>query len=236
MPAAHGRLTRVYLNAYDLTGFYRKQESELTREVADSSVFNQADKSYLPGPRDASASLEGLFDGAVNGIEAVLLAAFAADPTILCTCPQGDSLGAVAHALSALQTKYAIDASKDAIVTLANEFQSTAGRDRLLIHHALGTEVATGQSASIDNGAASANGGVGVLQVPDLAGITNLAVVIQDSADNSSWTTILSFAGVTAVRTAQRVELTGTVRRYTRCAWTFTGTGSAQFWAGFGRR
>lgn len=236
MPAAHGRLTRVYVNGYDLTGFYRKQQSELTREVADSTVFNQADKAYLPGQRDASASLEGLFDGAVDGIEQVLLAAFSADPSILAVLPQGDALGAVAHGFSALQTKYAIDASKDDVVALANEFQSAAARDRLLVQHALGTEAASGQSASIDNGAASTNGGVGLLQVPDLAGITNLSVLVEDSADNSSWATILTFAGVTAVRNAQRIAITGTVRRYTRCRWVFTGTGSAQFWMGFGRR
>lgn len=237
MPAAHGRLTRVYLNAYDLTGFYRKTESELTRETAESTVFNQEDKTYLPGVRDASLSLEGLFDGAVNGIEEVLLAAFSADPTLVCICPQGDALGNVAYGKSCLETKYAIEASKDDIVTLSNEMQSAVGRDRLLVQHALSSEVATGQSATIDNGAASANGGVGYLHVPDIAGITNLAVVIEDSADGATgWATILSFAGVAADRGRERVAITGTVRRYTRCAWTFTGAGSAQFWVGFGRR
>jgi len=236
MPPAHGRLTRVYLNAYDLTGFYRKTESELTREVAETTVFNQADKTYLPGVRDASISLEGLFDGAVDGIEEVLLAALNADPTIINICPQGDALGNVAYGLSTLETKYAIDASKDDIVTLANELQSSSGRDRLLVQHALGSEVANGQSASIDNAAQSTNGGVGFLQVMDIAGITNLAVIIEDSADNSSWATILTFAGVTADRGRQRVAITGTVRRYTRARWTFTGTGSAQFWVGFGRK
>lgn len=236
MPAVHGRKTRVYLNAYDLTGFYRKAESELTRETAESTVFNLDDKTYLPGGRDATLSMEGIFDGAVDGIEEVLLAAFGADPTLVCICPQGDGLGNVAYGKSCLETKYAIDASKDDVVTLANELQSTVGRDRLLVQHALGSEVATGQSASIDNGAASANGGVGYLQVMDVAGISNLAVVVQDSADNSSWATILTFAGVTADRSRERVAITGTVRRYTRCLWTFTGAGSAQFWMGFGRK
>jgi len=236
MAAVHGRKTRVYINGYDLTGFYRKAESELTREVAESTVFNQDDKTYLPGLRDATASLEGLYDGATDGIAEVLHAALSADPTLLVVCPQGDALGNVAHGLSALATKYALDASKDDIVTLSNEVQSSAGRDRLLVQHALGSEVASGQSASIDNGAASTNGGVGYLHVPDIAGITNLAVIIEDSADNSSWATILTFAGVTADRGRERVEITGTVRRYTRARWTFTGTGSAQFWTGFGRR
>lgn len=236
MPAAHGRLTRVYLNGYDLTGFYRSQESDLTREVADSTVFGLSDKTYLPGLRDASLSLEGIFDGAVAGIEEVLLAALSADPTIVVICPQGDILGNVAHGFSALETKYAIDSSKDDIVTLANELQSASGRDRLLIQHALSSEVATGNGTSIDNGAQTTNGGVAYLHVPDIAGITNLAVTIEDSADNSSFATILTFAGVTADRNAQRVAISGTVRRYTRARWVFTGAGSAQFCVGFGRK
>lgn len=236
MAATHGRLTRVYVNGYDLTGFYRKQESELTREVAESTVFNLDSKTYVPGVRDASLSLEGLFDGAVDGIEQVLLAALSADPTIVVTCPQGDAQANVAHGFSALETKYAIDSSKDDIVSLANELQSSSGRDRLLVHHALSTEVATGNGTSIDHGAQTTNGGVAYLHVPDIAGITNLAVTIEDSADNSAFATILTFAGVTADRTAQRVAITGTVRRYTRARWVFTGAGSAQFWAGFGRK
>lgn len=237
MPPAHGRLTRVYINGYDLTGFFRKAGSEMTREVAESTVFNLDAKTYLPGLRDATASLEGLFDGAVDGIEEVLLAALAADPTILTILPQGDGIGNVAHGLSSLETKFSIESSTDDIVSLNNEVQSSSGRARLLVQHALGSEVATGQSASIDNTVVSTlNGGVGFLHVPDIAGITNLSVLIEDSADNSIFATILTFAGVTADRGRQRVEITGTVRRYTRARWVFTGAGSAQFWTGFGRR
>lgn len=236
MPAAHGRLTKVYINGYDLTGFYRKQGSELTREMAESTVFGLADKTYLPGLKDASLSLEGLFDGAVDGIEQVLLAALSADPTIAVICPQGDAQANIAQGFSALETKYAVESSIDDIVALTNELQSTVGRERLLVQHALATEVATGNGTSIDAGAQTTNGGVAYLHVPDITGITNLAVTIADSADNSSFATIATFTGVTADRNAQRVAISGTVRRYTRASWVFTGTGSAQFWVGFGRK
>lgn len=236
MPPTHGRLTRVYINGYDLTGFFRKAGVEIMRETADSSVFNTADKTYVAGVKDATCSLDGLFDGAVDGIEQVLQAAMDSDPTTLVVCPQGDVFGTVAYGMQTLQTKLATDASKDDIVSLANELQSITGGDRLLIQHTLSSEVATGNGAGIDHGAQTTNGGVGYLMVPDIAGITNLAVVVQDSADGSSWATILTFAGVTADRNAQRVTITGTVRRHTRSIWTFTGAGSAQFFVGFGRK
>jgi hypothetical protein len=236
MAVAHGKQTRIYLNGYNLTGFFRKSSSELMRETAESTVFGLDDKTYLAGQKDATASLEGLFDNAVDGVEEVLLAALNADPTILNILPQGDVLGNVAHGLTTLETKYALDAATDDVVALNTELQSTAGRDRLLVQHALGSEVASGQSASIDNAVQTTNGGVGYLHVPDIAGITNLSVLIEDSADNSAFATILTFAGVTADRGRQRVEIAGTVRRYTRARWVFTGAGSSQFWAGFGRR
>jgi hypothetical protein len=235
MPATHGKLTKVYINAYDLTGLYRKASIEATREVADATGFNQAEKSYVAGLGDATLSLEGMFDSAVNSIDAVLDEALSADPTIIAVCPQGDTLGNVAYGVSSAQTKYSIDTSKDAVASLAHEVQSTVGADRLLVHHIIATEVASGQASSIDNGAATSNGGVGYLEVFAISGISSLSVVVEDSADNSSFATILTFSAVTTSRVAQRVAITGTVRRYTRCRWTFTGTGSAQFWVGFGR-
>ena len=237
MPAAHGRLTRVYVNGYDLTGFFRKSSMEQSREMAESTVFNLTDKTYLPGLQDASLSLDGLFDAAIDGIEDVVNTAFSTDPTIVTLCPQGDVLGNVAYGLSGLETKLTLDASKDDIVSLSNELQSTVGRDRLLVQQPLATQVASGFSTSIDNTAVSTpNGGVGYLHVPNITGITNLSVVIRDSADNISFNTILTFPNVTASRAKHRVEITGTVRRYLIALWTFTGSGSAQFWTGFGRR
>jgi len=236
MAAGHGKKTRVYINGYDLTGFYRKADSEATRETAKATPFNSDDEVYVAGQRDASISLEGMFDGAVGGIDEVLQAALDTDPTIVTLLPQGDTLGNVAYGLSSLQGKFSIDSSKDDVVSLSNELQASGGRDRMLVQHALATEVASGQSAGINNGAQTTNGGVGYLHVPDITGITNLAVIIEDSADGSSWATLLTFAGVTADRANQKVAITGTVRQHTRARWTFTGAGSAQFWAGFGRK
>jgi len=236
MPATHGKLTRVYINGYDLTGFFRKAGIEIVRETAVATPFNVEDKVYLAGQKDATLSLEGMFDGAVDGVEQVLHTALDTDPTTIVVCSQGDAVGRVAHGMQTLQEKFAVDASKDDVVTLANELKPITGADRLLIHHALSSEVATGNGTGIDNGAQTTSGGVGYLHVPDIAGISNLAVVVQDSADASSWATILTFTGVTADRAAQRVAITGTVRRHTRAIWTFTGTGSAQFFVGFGRK
>ncbi len=237
MAVAHGKKTKVYLNGYNLTGFFRNYESELSREMADKTPYGVDDREYVPGERDATLSLEGLYDGADTAIDQVLHTALDQNPSVIVVCPQGDANGNVAFGISGDLSNYTIEGSRDDIVSLSDEVQSSVGRDRLLVHHALGAEVASGQGPAIDGGAASTNGGVGYLQVPDITGITNLAVVIEDSADGATgWATILTFTDVTADRAKERIAITGTVRRWTRVRWTFTGTGSAQFFAAFGRK
>ena len=237
MALAHGRLTRVYINGYDLTGFFREQALKRSRELAESTVFNLADKTFLAGQRDASQSLEGLYDPATDGIEDVLHTALTTDPIIATVLPQGDTIALPAYGVSGLQKSLDLNTSKDDVGMLATEIQASGGADRMLAHHIFQQENANGQTAAVDGGAATTNGGVGYLHVMNITGITNLAMVIEDSADGSTgWATILTFAGTTASRGRQKVEITGTVRRYTRARWTFTGAGSAQFWTGFGRR
>lgn len=237
MAFAHGKDTKVYVGGYDLTGYVRKQSTEATRETAESTVFGLNSKTYLSGLLDGTMALEGLCDGSTGAIEPVLEAALSTSNTIVSIVPQGNTLGLAMHNIKSEQTKYAIDSSKDDVVSLNADFQSSAGIERTTVHHTKSSESASGQDTAQDGSASSSNGGVGYLHVTNLTGITNLACTIQDSADGSTdWQTILTFAGVTASHDAERVAITGTVRRYTRAKWVFTGSGSSTFIIGFGRK
>jgi len=63
----------------------------------------------------------------------------------------------------------------------------------------------------------------------DLGGGSGLAVIVQDSPDDSVWSTIASFASVTseAAGTAERITVAGHIERYLSITWAFTG-GSSQ--------
>lgn len=239
MAFLHGKDTKLYANGYDVTGYFRSVPSEVTRELGDSTVFGLNDKTFLAGQREASASPEGLFDGAAAAIDAILDTIFGAEARSLWSVWfGGDAVGNRGFGIDAHQTKYKVDAPHNEVVSTAVELRSSVGREALVSHHALAAETANGQSAAVDGGAASSNGGVGYLHVPDVTTITNIVVVIEDSADGSSgWATILTFAAVTADNAKERVAISGTVRRYTRARWTITGgPGSATFNAGFGRK
>jgi hypothetical protein len=93
---------------------------------------------------------------------------------------------------------------------------------------AWGAVTANTNGTGVDNSAASTNGGAAYLEVSAFSGFTGVAVKIQDSADNSSWADVTggAFTSITAAQTAQRIAITGTIRRYTRYVATVTGSGS----------
>lgn len=83
----------------------------------------------------------------------------------------------------------------------------------------------------------SDNGGWGFLHLSELTGPSNIAVVINHSSDNSSWSPIVTFTGVTTAPGAQRVAVApGTlVKRYLQVVGTFTGAGTCTPFVGFSR-
>jgi hypothetical protein len=238
MAFTHGKNTKVYANGYDLTGFFMSSSSESTRDVAETTVFGLNEKTYLPGLRDATLSLEGRFDGAAAAVDERLSVILGADASsVWLIWPEGDVVGKRGAGFDALQTNYAVDAPLDDVVGVSCELQSNVGREAVISHHALGAETANQNGAAQDGGAATANGGAGYLQVTAFSGFTNIVVKVQDSVDGAAgWADILTFATVTAANAKERVAITGTVRRYTRYTITVTGSGSATFVVGFGRK
>jgi hypothetical protein len=80
--------------------------------------------------------------------------------------------------------------------------------------------------ASVDAGAATANGYAGYLQITTPVASDVYAIKLQHSTDNSTWVDLASFAANGQTRTSERIEGTGTVNRYRRCVATrSSGTG-----------
>ena len=76
------------------------------------------------------------------------------------------------------------------------------------------------------------------LSVPANTRNGNVTVKIQASADNSTFTDLVTFAVVTSTtKTSERVEVAGTVARYLRVSYTVAGsTGTATPTVAFSRR
>jgi hypothetical protein len=91
----------------------------------------------------------------------------------------------------------------------------------------LAAVTATANSAAVDGGAASSNGGVAHLHVSAVDTPTTLDVDIEHSVDGStSWAVLGSFTQVTTATATERITVAAgtTVRRYLRAAFVVSGT------------
>lgn len=238
MAFGHGKNTVVYVNQYNLTTYFRSATASGSADTAETSTFGTSSKTYIPGMKDGTASLEGLYDGVASAVDDVLTTALgAASDSVVSIYPQGDAQGAAGFAASGIESSYEVTAATEDAVMVSAEVQSTSGYDRVLSHKPLAQVSGNGNGTGIDYGSVSSLfGGVGYVHVTQHSGAATLTVKVQDSADNAAFADILTFTAGTVV-TKERVALgaTATVRRYTRALWTLA-SGTATFQVGFHRR
>jgi hypothetical protein len=79
------------------------------------------------------------------------------------------------------------------------------------------------------------NGGVGFVQVSACSGFTNFVGKIQDSADDTTYADLVTFADNVTDPFAEAVTVTGTVDRYLSFDGNITGSGSITCMSGFAR-
>lgn len=225
----HGKSANAYLNGLDLTGYGRSITISRDVDTAEASTFGDDDKVYVPGLRDATASMELLLDATLDG--SVNAVAGAGTRPVWSFYPMGDTVGLTGYGLQADATGYEVTAEIGDVVQASLEMQSSVGAELLVSHHALAQRTTSGTATVIDNGAATTGGGRGYLHATAVNG--TVTVKVQDSADNTTYADLLTLGTLTAPG-GFRTTLAGTVRRYTRLVYTATA-GTATFVAGFGR-
>lgn len=168
---------------------------------------------------------------AVTGGTHEKLAALPTSDQILTYC-RGTSLGDPAASLVSKQIGYDPTRTDDGMLTFAVSAQSNGygiewGRQ---LTAGIRSDSAATNGTSIDTTASASFGGQAYLHVFSFTG-TDATVKIQDSADNSSFTDVASFAftQVTTAPTSERIALsnTATIRRYVRAITVTTGGFSA---------
>lgn len=239
MAVKHGKDARVYVNGYDLSGYFNQFGISGKADAVETTTFGAIAKSYIAGQKDATVSAEGIFDGATGAVDQVLSQALGSNSSIWTYWPQGETaVGDDGYGCDAIETTYEVTSPVDGVVAVSAEAQSKTGPERVDSLHPLATRTATGNGSSHDNGAATSNGGVAYLHVTAASGTSpSLTVNVQHSTDNATWVDLITFTAVTAGNQAQRVAVSGTVNRYVRATWTISGTSpSFTFSASFGRK
>ena len=164
---------------------------------------------------------------AVTGATHEKLSALPRTDVILTYC-RGTALGDPAASLVGKQVNYDPTRGDDGMLTFGVSAQSNGygiewGRQ---LTAGVRTDTAATNGTSIDTAASASFGGQAYLHVTAFVG-TDVTIKIQDSADNSSFTDVASFAftQVTAAPASERIALgnTATIRRYVRAITVTTG-------------
>ena len=234
---AHGKDTRIYVNGYDLSDMFRASSIPAAAGTAETTTYGKSDKTFIAGLKEATLSVEGLFDGAANKVDAVLAPILGASAKSVWTIlPGGDVFGGRGVGVEGIETSYEVSSPIEDAVQVTAEAQSSSGRDGIIVHHALAARSGIFTGSGVDGVAPSTLGGVGYMHVTAYTGFTSVTAKIQDSADDIDYADLLIFAAVSGAHVAQRKSVAGTVRQFTRVSIITIGSGSITLFAGFGRK
>lgn len=231
--------SRLLLGDFNMSATTQSVDGGVDVEMYDVSVLTSTAKEFQPGRDGASFSASGLLDvDATANLQFDQLhdwkAATAAEPVTY--APNGLALGAELWMVGAYEASIKTASPVGGMVTFGLEVQPDGPPDPIgRSLHDLTARTSDASGSSYDGTAATANGGVGHLHVTAFSGFSAADIIVEDSANDSTWATILTFTTVAGI-TSQRSAISGAVRRYLRVSWDVTGTGSITFAVGFARR
>lgn len=240
MAFLHGKNTRILVDEWDLSSYFSAMGKSGNIDAAETPQFRKGNRTYSVGLAGGRMTLGGLFDGDVNAVDEELAALLGAatDPVVTGVRQGADAVGDRAMLIQGPEVAYEVSAPNDGVVAVSGEIIATDGPDSGVIHHQLKSETGTQNSASVDNAASSANGGVAHLHVTAYATFTDVQVKIQHSTDDAVWADLVTFTLTTAVGKERVVVAKGTtVNRYVRAMISaVNGAGSLTYVAAFARR
>lgn len=217
-----------YVGGYDLSGDVGSLSG--VSSPAGTLDFTGIDKfanERKYGIRDGSMSFNSFFNPTAGQAHPVLSALPTTDA--VATYARGTTLGNPAACLVGKQVSYDPTRADDGALTLATQVQANGYGVEWGLQLTAGkrTDTAATNGTSIDTVASASFGGQAYLQVFAFSG-TDVTIKIQDSANNSAWTDVTSFAFTqitSGTPQAQRLQLglTATLRRYLRAITVTTG-------------
>lgn len=243
MAFIHGRGAVVLHGAYDMSSYLNEASASASVETAETTTFGVAGgaKTYIVGLEDGTVSASGLFDGAADAIDEVLTTSIGSDTLAPVTiAPNGTTLGERVKTLQAKTTSYEVSSPVGDVVSVSYQAQADGGVDHGVSLATLASISSSTNHTSVDNGASSADGGVGQVHVTVNTRDSATTLKVQHSTDNSTWVDLVTFSSVSATTTAsERVVVANgtTVNRYLRAISTLSaGTGALTYHVSFSRR
>lgn len=238
MAFVHSKNGRVLINNRHLSGRITGWTVAGERSLGETTVLLDDGARFIPGLRAGAVAVNGLFDGSSGDIDQTIQSSDGALDGLLATVlPDGFTVGKPAFITTSNLESYTVESSVSDTVSLAVEATPNDGVDHGRVVHGHTAETTTGNSASVDDGASTGNGGVAVVHVTAVTGATpSMTVKVQHSVDDGVWVDLITFTAATAA-TSERKTVSGTVNRYVRETHTISGsTPDFTYAAAFARR
>jgi hypothetical protein len=226
-----------YVGGYDLSGDVGSLENAGSpRATQDVTGIGQSAMDRLLMLGTGEIGFKSFFNDAALQEHVILSALPTTDTQVVYA--KGQAIGDVCAMLVAKQINYDASRNADGSLEFAITASSTSGLPLewgVMLSAADDTHGSAGSSGSLDGSASSSAGAVGYLQIIDINTGTP-TFKIEDSANNSDWAALITFAAVAngAEPSFERKTVSGTVNRYLRV--TSTGTfNNAKFIIGIRR-
>jgi hypothetical protein len=224
MAKSAGLSQAFYIGGADLSGDITTIDNcSSVRQQLEVTGLNQTAIHRLLTYQDGDISFTSYFNDAAGQAHTILKTLPTTDVGVLWQL--GSTAGNSAAFMVAKQVNYdptrGSDGSFTASVQTLNQGSPMEWGNMLTAGKI--THSSASSAASVDGGAATANGLSAMIQLVSLDSGT-VTMTIQDSANDSSWGTLIAFSSIAAaaVRTSERVTISGEVLRYLRV--TTTGT------------
>lgn len=237
----HGRAAVVYVGAYDVSGYFDSGTVTKNVDLPETQTFGDSWKEHgVPGLRDDSMSLEGFHDAtASSGSWDVIRAALAASTLpAMSVAYNGYAIGSLVDFGAIATETMSLPGDVNGVNRLTASAKYDNGCMLGVSLHANTAETGTADAASVDETAATADGGYAVIHTTAFSGFTSVTIKVQHSTNDSVWADLASFTAVTAIG-SEVIEIAKgtTVNRYVRASVTaVSGSGSITFTVAFGRR
>ncbi|MCP4708023.1 MAG: hypothetical protein GY869_05325, partial [Planctomycetes bacterium] len=183
--------------------------------------------STLKGQADSTIVLDGRFDPTTASTHDALKTV-GTDGEVIVSIALGENatpaIGDITFSLSAEHVNYDAIPDKAGIIAANGNFRAKGVPGEFGELLADTTVTANGDQASIDYGASTSNGAVGYFHILGLSAGDTITILIEDSADDNTFATLVTCTLDGTALDAERVAVTGTVNRYVKASYTVTGS------------
>ena len=217
----HGKGSKVYLNGNPMSSYMDNINVGMSADTIETTTFTDTAKKYVMGLKSATLTAEGFGAGSTGEIDQYLQTAIDTTGSNIWTWYPSEVAGMPGYGMSGLNTQYDIKASISGAIRVAAACQSNVGKEPVMCIRTMAQATISSQGATVNGVAKSTSGGAGYLQI-SAENIADAQAYIEHSSDGSSWETLAAFSTASIGASAQRVAITGEIRRYVRASVTVT--------------